>query len=215
MAITKRLFITPLLASISLLAFSQDKMIVHLKDGSTALYEMSAIDYVELQPDSQTLNPPSADIVNIVGGTVGSAIDLGLSVMWADHNLGSLASSDPGCHCSWADATGNVQQWGNEWRLPTDEEWNELYERCTWTWTIRDGIGGRLVTGPSGNSIFLPAAGISIEGTSHVIGSLGIYWSAAISEEEGSNAVGSFFDSANIYRMDFPRTNKFTVRPVK
>ena len=49
--------------------------------------------------------------------------------------------------------------WGGSWRMPTEEEWTELRTNCTWTWTTQNGVNGRLVTGPNGKSIFLPAAG--------------------------------------------------------
>ena len=45
--------------------------------------------------------------------------------------------------------------WGNGWRTPTNEEWEELLDKCTWTWS---GSGFK-VTGSNGNNIFLPAAG--------------------------------------------------------
>ena len=49
-------------------------------------------------------------------------------------------------------ATAN---WGNGWRMPTTAELAELRNYCTWT---IEGNGYR-VTGPNGNSIYLPAAG--------------------------------------------------------
>ncbi len=45
---------------------------------------------------------------------------------------------------------------GDNWRMPTHDEWEELCESCTWTWTTLDGTEGYKVTGSNGNSIFLP-----------------------------------------------------------
>ncbi len=53
-------------------------------------------------------------------------------------------------------ATAN---WGASWRMPTQAQLQELVNNCTSTWTTRNGVKGRLVTGPNGNSLFLPAAG--------------------------------------------------------
>ena len=53
-------------------------------------------------------------------------------------------------------ATAN---WGSDWRMPTNEEWQELYNNTTVTWTTRNGVDGRLFTASNGNSLFLPAAG--------------------------------------------------------
>ena len=43
--------------------------------------------------------------------------------------------------------------------MPTKEELTELREQCTWKWVTINGIKGNKVTGPNGNSIFLPAGG--------------------------------------------------------
>jgi hypothetical protein len=50
-------------------------------------------------------------------------------------------------------------KWGGDWRMPTREELKELTEACSWTREIRDSIDGVKITGPNGNSIFIPAAG--------------------------------------------------------
>lgn len=48
---------------------------------------------------------------------------------------------------------------GEKWRIPTDEEWKELVDNCSFTWASIDGVYGIKVVGPNGSSIFLPAAG--------------------------------------------------------
>ena len=64
-----------------------------------------------------------------------------------------------------SDISGNAQydvakaKWGGEWRMPTGEEMDELLNECTWTWELKEGVKGYKITGPNGNSIFLPAAG--------------------------------------------------------
>ena len=50
-------------------------------------------------------------------------------------------------------------KWGGAWRMPTGVEMGELIYNCSWTRDSINGIDGFKVTGPSGNSIFLPAAG--------------------------------------------------------
>ena len=49
--------------------------------------------------------------------------------------------------------------WGDDWRMPTKEEWQELYNNTTSIWTTQNGVVGRLFTAANGNSLFLPAAG--------------------------------------------------------
>ena len=46
---------------------------------------------------------------------------------------------------------------GEDWRMPTQKEMQELTEKCQWVWTIRNGVCGCDVIGPNGNSIFMPA----------------------------------------------------------
>ena len=71
-------------------------------------------------------------------------------------------------------------KWGGGWRMPTKAEQDELRNNCTWTWTTLNGVNGYTVTGPNGNSIFLPAAG-SRMGTYHQeIGGYGRYSSSSL-----------------------------------
>ena len=74
-------------------------------------------------------------------------------------------------------ATAN---WGSGWRMPTKEEWQELYNYTTHTWTTQNGVNGRLFTATNGNSLFLPAAGFR-DGTSlGYAGTDGYYWSSSL-----------------------------------
>lgn len=210
-----RYFLILLLALSAAHTFAQNKMIVHMKDGTAISYDMDKVDYVEVEPSPEA-SPSPESIVDVIGGTQGNEIDLGLSVKWANQNIGSISSSDIGGRYSWDNAQTAIAYWGDGWRLPSEEEWKELFTKCTWSWTIIDGIGGRLVTGPSGNSIFFPATGFTYDDSSHVVGCIGIYWTSSnTAESSASNMTGTYFDSANIYNMDFPRTNLFSVRPVK
>ena len=73
-------------------------------------------------------------------------------------------------------ATAN---WGAGWRMATKEEWEELYQKTTWTWTDLNGVKGRLLTGTNGNSIFLPATGFYLD-NGVICPNLGIYWSSTL-----------------------------------
>ena len=80
---------------------------------------------------------------------------------------------------SYDAATAN---WGKEWRMPTRDEVKELIEKGIWTWQYLNGVKGYKVTGPSGNSIFLPPAGYRGWDWSEDVGSDGGYWSSTASE---------------------------------
>lgn len=68
--------------------------------------------------------------------------------------------------------------WGSEWRMPTSNEFNELRDCCTWTWTMQKGVNGYKVTGPNGKNIFMPAAGWHDETSLSDAGYYGYYWSS-------------------------------------
>ena len=71
--------------------------------------------------------------------------------------------------------------WGPSWRMPTMDQLQELTNKCTWNWTTQNGVNGLLITGPNGNSMFLPAGG-RIEGSSmKAVMTCGYYWGQMLS----------------------------------
>ena len=103
---------------------------------------------------------------------------------------------------------------GGNWRMPTDAEWAELMEYCTWTWTTRNGVNGRLVTASNGKSIFLPAAGNRSGVYLYVTGTLGIYWSSSLYESDSYNARQIACIEDGFQRGYGGRYNGYPVRPV-
>lgn len=106
--------------------------------------------------------------------------------------------------------------WGSKWRTPTDEEWFELRNNCTWTWSTQNGEKGYVVTSRlNGNSIFLPAAG-SHFGSSSTSGSKGRYWSSSLITNNTVFALILSFDSGASIRVNdvSARYYGFSVRPV-
>ena len=82
---------------------------------------------------------------------------------------------------------------GDGWRMPTEEEVEELITKCTWTWykyrnTKYGGEQGYEVTGTNGNSIFLPAGGYSDRGTERNQGTEGEYWTSSLVTSSSNNA---------------------------
>ena len=103
--------------------------------------------------------------------------------------------------------------WGGAWRMPTHAEQSELRNNCTWNWTTQNGVNGCKVTGPNGNSIFLPAAGCMKGGALGHARSEGDYWS---SSQGGVSyaAYGVFFSSDNVNWLYYTRYFGQSVRPV-
>ena len=174
-------------------------------------------------------------------------IDLGLSVKWADGNLGATTPDAAGDYYAWGEVetyysslnplkwksgkkngyTTDSYRWygssstsvlkynafpdyppyapssvhddkivldpeddaarvilGGDWRMPTYEEMSELVTSCDWKWTVTDLTGGYTVTGPNGNSIFLPAAGTFNNKDLWLARSKGAYWTTALCSPE-------------------------------
>lgn len=113
------------------------------------------------------------------------AVNLGLSVQWADRNIGAKKPSEYGGYYGFGDADGTetrtnggyyatgknftsiggdenydiaTKQLGEHWRLPTCKEIEEL-SKCKIAWDTEDGVNGWRVTSNNGNSIFIPCAG--------------------------------------------------------
>ena len=105
---------------------------------------------------------------------------------------------------------------GGKWRMPTNAEWTELRTKCTWKWTTNyngRGVKGRIVTATNGNSIFLPAAG-RMGASLYDAGSRGLYWSSSLDTDYPMQASYVAFDSANLFKHDYPRDVGFSIRPV-
>ena len=151
------------------------------------------------------------------------AVDLGLSVKWANMNVGAGSPEDYGNYYAWGEtATKETYNWstyfdtndggstfwkynlnggktvldpeddaahvnwGGSWRMPTEAEWQELLNNCTWTWTTQNGINGYMVTsnkaGYTDKFIFLPAAGYRNGSGLYDVGSYGFFWSSSLCE---------------------------------
>ncbi len=109
-------------------------------------------------------------------------------------------------------ATAN---WGGSWRMPTISELEELKNECTWNWTEQNGVNGCKVTGPNGNSIFLPAAGQRFESSLYSAGE-GNYWSSTPDESYDGGAYDLDFNRNNNQYVDLGSRRDYgqSVRPV-
>jgi len=139
-----------------------------------------------------------------------------------DHNKGNyIYYSDTFTATKYNDSDGLTElqnsddaayvNWGAKWRTPTKEDWIELKNSCSLSWTSKNGVNGYLVTSNSnGNTIFLPILKGEIAGR---------YWSAT----RGHGDYGAYdvaFDYGGFYIDDIVegnegRHNGENVRPVR
>lgn len=117
---------------------------------------------------------------------------------------------------------------GGGWRIPTVDEWEELFNsrNCTWVWSELNGVKGMKITskisGYSGNWIFLPAAGYVNENGVSGSGNAGCYWSSSIYFSSDSyylpmpeEANALFFYTDFSKKIDgYPRYYGCLIRPV-
>ena len=173
------------------------------------------------------------------------AIDLGLSVLWAPFNLG-CANADinhVGGYFTWCDTLGHgafqkidgcwpanrpmqdisgtthdavSRIWGNGWRMPTHEEWDELFKSCKWTLLRQRGFPlGYKVHGPNGQEIFLPMAGYSLRFRAYEKGLVGHYWSSTPVKQSDRKAYAVRLDTISISKSDtLPLNYSLSIRPV-
>ena len=108
-------------------------------------------------------------------------------------------------------ATAN---WGAPWRMPTSEQMEELCRNCSQEMIQQNGVNGILVTGPNGNTIFLPAAGYNKEDWLLSTGSEGYYWTSSLCQ---GNDFGSYYLSFGSSSWGVYNNYRFhgrSVRPV-
>lgn len=227
----KRLIIMAAFLSVCMLSIAQTdgsySMRVYLSDGSVDTYSVSEVDSVVF-----------VELCEINGYEY---VNLGLSVLWATCNIGADSPEDYGNYYAWgetetkssysesnsvtyyvsmSDISGNATydaataNWGDPWRMPTYDEMKELVDSCTWEYTSENAVNGYLITGPTGNSIFLPAAGYRQGTTLYYAGSYGNYWSSMPSESNTYHTWYLYFDSVYRYMDLARRYGGRSVRPV-
>lgn len=78
--------------------------------------------------------------------------------------------------------------WEGAWRLPNNDEIEELKNRCKWNACTKEGIKGYQVVGPNGNSIFLPSAGYRKDNNILDEGNRVLFWSSSLNTDWSAEA---------------------------
>lgn len=179
-------------------------------------------------------NSPSDNVV--------IAMELGLSVIWADRNVAAQSPTDYGMLIGWGtlDYHNNSkdlseypssnplqtisascyditkEKFGGEWRLPHLEELKELKDNCTWEVVSVDGQKVCKVTGPNGNYIYLPFAGYRDGTEVKREGTWGFLWSGDLYEGNSQYAANLTFSiEGKVSTSGFYRYGGESIRAVK
>ena len=108
-------------------------------------------------------------------------------------------------------------QWGGDWRMPTNQEFYDLNNKCDWTWTTMNDVYGYIVRGRgsyASNSIFLPCAGYGLGTSLCRAGSCGDYWSS-VPRSDVYDAWLLYFSSSGHSTDRYFRTRGQSVRPLQ
>lgn len=163
-------------------------------------------------------------------------VDLGLSTKWAKYNVGASSESEIGGLFGFGDMTGfntsldpaqyasvdvyktaldvAYKAFEGKVTMPTIAEFEELFTLCSKEWTEVDGVSGYKLTGPNGNSIFLPAAGSRSRAVTEGAGMEGYYLSGSINGSDSRFAMSYHFNAGADRRTTTPVYQALAVRPV-
>ena len=165
-------------------------------------------------------------------------VDLGLSTKWAKYNVGATKETELGGLFGFGDMTGFQTSidlenyasadiyktdrdvankvYGSWVTMPTIDEFEELFTECKKEWVedTENHVAGYKLTGPNGNSIFLPAAGTRTQGTISGEGLNGYYLSGSINPSDNKFAMAYSFDQNADRRTTTPVYQALAIRPV-
>ena len=145
-----------------------------------------------------------------------TAVDLGLpsGMKWADRNVGAGSETGYGTYYAWSSSDIATAQWGNDWRMPTLTEAQELINNTDQEWATIGGVNGTKFMKKTDHSvyIFVPAAGWDGSGNGN-IGTAGAYWTSTAQSE--SRAYEFVIRASGNTTGNDNMTHQFTIRPVQ
>ena len=104
--------------------------------------------------------------------------------------------------------------WGNGWRTPTNEQWEELQNNTTSAWMTQNDVYGQVFYG-NGQTLFLPVAGYRLGSELRGAGLDGYYWSSSLRTDSPNYAWVSGVDSVGCYMIGYDRFRGHSVRAVR
>ena len=104
---------------------------------------------------------------------------------------------------------------GGNWKMPTGDDWQELYDNTTRQWAQVNGVNGYKCTAPNGNYIFLPASGFFGDSSLIYDGLYGLVWSSSLFSVGSPYGFACLFDSSGfIPDYNGNRCSGFSVRGI-
>lgn len=118
--------------------------------------------------------------------------------------------------------------WGTDWRIPTEKEFIELINECSWKLDSINNVKGYQVIGKNGNSIFLPFCErishsarkigytmiVTVETHVSAEGEGGYYWTSSVDVNNPQKARGCCINSNICGMSNIDRYMGLYIRPV-
>lgn len=109
--------------------------------------------------------------------------------------------------------------WGSPWRMPTEDDFDELFKHTDTKWTTLNGVSGQLIISKkNGSSIFMPAAGSRFKDSLDDADTIGYYWSSSLDNQykTNTNAYSIRCDkNGNTSNRRIVRACGLSIRPVR
>lgn len=140
-------------------------------------------------------------VIETLGDNAQQTVDTLLTENGINGNSFTKYSTEDGLEPLTVEDVTTVQPLENSWRIPTQTEWQELYDNTTRTWIdtsdnswndqdVKDckipagQLKGLLLTSTNGNSIFLPFSGWRRGSICDAVGVDGYYWSSGLNSND-------------------------------
>ena len=198
----KKLFTSTLVLALTLVAQAQT-MNVHFKNGTKVEFNSVNVDYVDFteKPSDPTLTP--GDYVDLGLSVKWASCNLGASTpagkggyyAWGETSTKTEYSEKNYAYYKEGSGYTNIGEniagtqydaatvnLGKDWRMPTQDEVQELCDKCTFTYGEVNGVKGYYATGKNGNSIFLRCYGYKT-GTWDRSEDQGYFWTGSINND--------------------------------
>lgn len=170
--------------------------------------------FVDIYDDEETIHKETQ--VNI--GAL-RFIDLGLSVKWADRNIGAQSPNKIGHYfdSNSLETNNQVYSWNLKGAMvPNVIQFQELINKCVWRWIENEDFTGYKITGPNGNSIYFRVTGEgSMRNKELELVRYGILWTnESLSQAHKSDSKVLYFSDEIHSLVKYPSYNSRPLRLV-
>lgn len=223
--------ILSVIVAISATSMSAQTVNVHFKNGQQIQFSSNNVDYVDFSEKAPDPTVTAGAVVDLGLSVYWCSCNVGAEApeeygdyfAWGEtkskssYNQANYSYYDSN-KAQYMDIGDNISgtaydaatvNLGNDWKMPTKEQLQELIDKCTWEWTQINGINGYKVTGANGNSIFLPAGEYNKRSQA---GSMIYYDSGTKSDLQYRTQL--FGNSMNYHMSTSPKYHGFTIRPI-